>query len=393
MKIQIYLTLILAMASFGVLAQNQQPLPDTTEAPGTVARELPKITRITAVYQDPDQARQAGEENKPVVVYPNNILRFTITKPLAFLNSRPSDDAKVVLYVNGIEMKGIRSEWFSKTTRLQINAGQLPQLGATADIYIKLKRTDTTRQAWQFFYSMTNMFYDNYATLNASVGWEGMSQLDKATGVSNVSVVYYRQVIFFVWLVVFLVVIGIFLWVAVRTDALKDGADGAYSLSLTQLLFWTTIVIGAFIYTLVLTDIVTSFNTSILLLLGISVGTTGLAYAIDSNFASKNPNAPKKVHVGFIKDILTDGTGYSVQRIQTFAWNLVLGTYFVIYTIENKSMPEFSTTLLFLAGISSASYLGAKGPENTNSTTPVGAAGQAQGGNQNTGQGGQGGQP
>src|SRR4051812_47170385 len=117
MKIHLYLSFCLALAGSRAIAQSQQPLPDTAENPGIIAKELPKVIRITAVYQDADQAKQAGEENKPVVVYPNNILRFTITRPLAFLNSRPSDDAKVVLYVNGIEMKGIRSDWFSRITR------------------------------------------------------------------------------------------------------------------------------------------------------------------------------------------------------------------------------------------------------------------------------------
>ncbi|SDI80379.1 hypothetical protein SAMN05192573_1344 [Mucilaginibacter gossypii] len=357
------------------------PDPSPGTEPATVV--LPQVLAIKPVYSVVSQEQTAREDNlsinnstQSVAVYPGNIIRFTISNPMAFLNTRPADNSKVVLYVNGVEMKGIVSDWMSQITRLQINAGQLPALGNTADIFIALRRNDSTRNAWQFFYSNTGHFYDNFANLNASIGWQGMSELQKVPGTPRVTIIYYRIWVFVCWMLLFVIVLGLFVYICVFTDALKDGGrGGAYSLSLSQLMFWTTLVIGAFIYTLVLTDIVTTFNTSILLLLGVSAGTTGLAYVIDSNFAKNNPGAPQKQHATFLKDILTDGNGYSVQRIQAFAWNLVLGMYFIIYTIDNKSMPEFSSTILFLAGISSASYLGAKGPENTNAARPVAAAG------------------
>jgi|GEM_PF-3203554 len=355
------------------------PSPDTEPA----AVVVPQVIAIKPVYSLVSQQETAKEDNlsinnsnQSVAVYPGNIVKFTISDPMAFLNSRPTDNSKVVLYVNGVEMKGIVSEWMSQITRLQINSGQLPALGSTADIFVALRRNDSTRGAWQFFYGNTSHFYDNFANLNASIGWQGMSELQKVPGTPRVTIIYYRIWVFVCWMLLFLVVLGLFIYICVFTDALKDGGSGgAYSLSLSQLMFWTTLVIGAFIYTLVLTDIVTTFNTSILLLLGVSAGTTGLAYVIDSNFAKNNPAAPQKKHDTFLKDILTDGNGYSVQRIQAFAWNLVLGMYFIIYTVDNKSMPEFSSTILFLAGISSASYLGAKGPENSNAMRPVAAAG------------------
>lgn len=359
------------------------PLDDPSAGAEPTPLVMPQVVAIRPVYSMVSQERTAKEDNlsvnnsdRSVAVYPGNIIKFTITNPAAFLNTRPTDNSRVVLYVDGVEMKGITSDWMSQVTRQQMNAGQMPALGNTANIFIELRRNDSTRSAWHFFYGNTNHFYDNFANLNVSIGWQGMSELQKAADVPNVTIIYYRMWVFVCWMVLFLLVLCLFGYVAIFTDALKDGGrGGAYSLSLSQLLFWTTLAIGAFIYTLVLTDITSTFNTSILLLLGVSAGTTGLAYAIDSNFAKKNPVAAQKANKGFLQDILSDGTGYSVQRIQAFAWNLVLGVYFIIFTINNKSMPEFSTTILFLAGISSASYLGAKGPENSNAVRPVGAAG------------------
>jgi len=374
---------LLQMVLLQASAQQKLAVKDTT-APHPVASAslpqtnlIPKVISIRTVHANASQDTNAKTTAKPIVAYPNNIVRFTISEPLSFLNSRPSDNAKVVMYVNGVEMKGICTGWYRNISRVQLNSGQVPPMGTTADIDIILKRNDTTKSAWNFFYSNTKTEWDNFVDVDASIGWEGMSALQKDAGVNNLTIVYYYFWTFWIWTGLFVVIILAFLLLAVKTSAIRDTPTGAYSLSLTQLLFWTALAIGAFIYTLVLTDMLSSFNPSILYMLGISLGTTGVASTIDSRFNQSNPDLPKKTHTIFIKDVLTDGTEYSVQRIQVFAWNLVLGIYFIFYTIDNKSMPEFSSTLLFLAGFSSASYLGAKVPENNTAKTAGTTAGIA----------------
>ena len=66
---------------------------------------------------------------------------------------------------------------------------------------------------------------------------------------------------------------------------------------------------------------------------------------------------------GFLRDILSDGSGYSFHRFQIFAWTIVLGIIFVSSVYNNLSMPEFSTTLLGLMGLSAGTYIGFKFPE------------------------------
>jgi len=66
---------------------------------------------------------------------------------------------------------------------------------------------------------------------------------------------------------------------------------------------------------------------------------------------------------GFLRDILSDSSGYSFHRFQIFAWTIVLGIIFVSSVYNNLTMPEFSTTLLGLMGISSGTYIGFKFPE------------------------------
>ncbi|HET6893669.1 MAG TPA: hypothetical protein VFH31_21405, partial [Pyrinomonadaceae bacterium] len=75
------------------------------------------------------------------------------------------------------------------------------------------------------------------------------------------------------------------------------------------------------------------------------------------------PIAARNVSRGFLRDILSDASGYSFHRFQIFAWTIVLGIIFVSSVYNRLNMPEFSATLLGLMGLSSGTYLGFKFPE------------------------------
>jgi hypothetical protein len=167
-------------------AQGSQP-PALLTAPIIQPIDLePKVTLIQTVHTLEQQKNDARNEVsnvsaklKPQVAYAGNIIRFTITNPLIFLRSRPTDQSRVVVYINGVELKGISTGWYSSVSNSQITLGKVPVFKNTADIDIALKRNDTTQQAWNFFYNNTSHFYDNYIDVDASVGWEGMSALPK----------------------------------------------------------------------------------------------------------------------------------------------------------------------------------------------------------------------
>ncbi|MDP9048720.1 MAG: hypothetical protein M3N14_11320 [Bacteroidota bacterium] len=361
-----------------------------------------RLSAIQSSYAT-DIKKDEGRDSASVcIAYPNNILKFTISNPLKFLKDRQPDKAHVVIYANGIELKNMCTDWQSAVTSMMISSGKIPPLGNTADIYIQLKRNDLTQDAWNFLYANKPGFFDNYADVDMSIGWENMSALEKSTAdlykqgntaqangrnVTAVRIIFYYNAIMIGWVVLLVTLLSGFVYLAARTNTLRDGnMTSVYSLAQSQLMFWTILVVAAFIYTLILTDMPSAFNPSVLLMLGISLGTTGTATYIDSRFKKMNPGVAKPTH-GFFRDLLTsDGTNYSVQRIQVFAWNLVLGLYFIIFTITTKSMPVFSSTLLFLAGITSASYVGVKLPENqdlaTNPAAHTGGSGaNVQGGN------------
>lgn len=62
-------------------------------------------------------------------------------------------------------------------------------------------------------------------------------------------------------------------------------------------------------------------------------------------------------------DLLADEHVISFHRFQIFVWTIVLGIIFVYKVYEDLAMPDFSSTLLGLLGISAGTYLGFKLPD------------------------------
>lgn len=84
---------------------------------------------------------------------------------------------------------------------------------------------------------------------------------------------------------------------------------------------------------------------------------------IDQQLQTIAAEAPPTVTQGFLRDILSDGSGYSFHRFQIFAWTLILGIIFMSSVYNSLAMPEFSPTLLGLMGLSAGTYIGFKFPE------------------------------
>jgi hypothetical protein len=85
---------------------------------------------------------------------------------------------------------------------------------------------------------------------------------------------------------------------------------------------------------------------------------------IEQQLMTMAAEAPPTVSGGFLRDILSDGSGYSFHRFQIFAWTIVLGIIFVSSVYNSLAMPDFSPTLLGLMGLSAGTYIGFKFPEN-----------------------------
>jgi hypothetical protein len=95
-------------------------------------------------------------------------------------------------------------------------------------------------------------------------------------------------------------------------------------------------------------------NLSILTLLGLNSATGLLAVSIEGvrNDAAKSRS--------FFSDILNDGDGPQLQRIQVILWTVVLAVIFLWNIGYNFIFTEFDTYLLLLMGIAQSTYLGFK---------------------------------
>jgi hypothetical protein len=169
------------------------------------------------------------------------------------------------------------------------------------------------------------------------------------------------------------VVIIIFLVIAGKTGALRDkepAGDGihaekdrAYSLSRCQIALWTVIVLLSYLFIWFLTgEYNTAIPASVVTLMGLSLGTYGIAAAID---ASKVTSKDTKVcpSDGVTTDLVVGEEGTSMHRLQLVVWTFALMVVFVVTVWRTLAMPDFDSTLLALMGISAGTYVGLKLPE------------------------------
>lgn len=233
-----------------------------------------------------------------------------------------------------------------------------------------------------------------------------------------------------IWALLALLCLGFMYWLTRRYDMLCDrrpvmwGKKRPYSLSAVQAAWWFVLVVFSFVFIWLVTG-QQDLSATALILVSIGLGTALGATVIDAGKAGADSDSggtqaalnallsrkqrlegeldalvkagagraevdAKKAeyqkviadirrlfpHVigpsreGFIFDILSDDNGVSFHRFQMFVWTVVLGIFFVITALATLAMPDFSTTLLGLMGISAGTYLGFKIPEKTGSIDP-----------------------
>ena len=178
-------------------------------------------------------------------------------------------------------------------------------------------------------------------------------------------------------------------------NLLKDVSDAAkkpYSYSRVQLAYWTIIVLSCFITIYFVSGQIPVFNESSLILLGISAGTTVAASMIDVSDQSKGIKLSQDTNGdNLLLDILSDGNGVSIHRLQTVLFNLVFGAWFIetyIHNLDayflatrgvataltdctncmtlqiNQIIPVMCPNNLILLGVSSGTYAALKTSEN-----------------------------
>jgi len=76
-----------------------------------------------------------------------------------------------------------------------------------------------------------------------------------------------------------------------------------------------------------------------------------------------DPEGGKFKWRGILNDIIDDGSGATLHRLQLVCWTAILGAVFVVGIYRDLTMPEFSGTLLALMAVTGGAYVGFKFPE------------------------------
>jgi len=324
-------------------------------------------------------------------------LTFRVTNLAALCPDR-DEDAELRLFLDGYPLPGVVPEMLAPDrVRFDLEPGWTHAEAATeSNVWAKLVSG--------------SLFGPQTREVRASLGYEscpgGAWARTPDVGLTLVVLPTFWK---WVWIASMLVIVGLTVWLARRTPLLREGgAEGPYSLGRTQIAFWTVLALGAFLLILISTGYAANLNADVLVLLGISAA-TGLGGAVidagkqgqmERKAALRNTQAelsaaaavsaagaapdpaileqqrqvatelaqlkplvrqPKR---SFFADLLQDGTGYSVYRLQFVLWTLVLGGYFIYAVISRLTMPTFSDQLLTLMGISSGTYVTLKTQEN-----------------------------
>jgi hypothetical protein len=175
-------------------------------------------------------------------------------------------------------------------------------------------------------------------------------------------------------------IFAIFITLAINTRLLRDivanpGALGdqmpPFSLARTQLALWITIIASLYTYAILWDHKIDGdLNATALILMGISAGTYAAGAILDTTEIEQGiPRSQDQASSGnFFIDIISDKDGVSVHRFQNVIWTIVaVIMYFYKYNNPGESkdlLPNLSSTLLALTGISSATYLSLKTREN-----------------------------
>lgn len=246
-----------------------------------------------------------------------------------------------------------------------------------------LKRTESAREVWTFILGEPKWSLRN---TGISVGLEDEFAV---TSTASIELEAVPHGWFIFWAILFaLLVIG-FLALAVKSDVLRDsgppppgGARKAYSLARVQGAWWFFIILASYLLIGMITgDFSTSITGTVLILLGISVGTVVASGVIDAGKdgaaaagAAPAPGAPAVAPPAapppaapneyWWLDILSDANGVSFPRFQNAVWTLVLGIIFATQVYKVLAMPTFDAALLGLMGISAGGYLAMKIPES-----------------------------
>lgn len=198
---------------------------------------------------------------------------------------------------------------------------------------------------------------------------------------------------YLIFWITFVVLVLVILFLSRKYQMLRDTSTGfpkPYSYSRVQLAWWTVVVLSSLITIIFVKGALPTLDSSTLILLGISAGTTVIARLTDiSDRANAEPSSLLSQDFNgenFLLDILSDKNGVSIHRFQAVLINIIFGIWFISMVLQhlgglppcvndantadcaahplNYIMPVIGMNNLILLGISAGTYAAVKSTEN-----------------------------
>jgi len=253
----------------------------------------------------------------------------------------------IILYLNDVPTR-IHPEFISQSHQ---------------EITFKLTRDTASIRSWNVFYQSQILQAERIVTVSVGIEKEGPIP----TEVTNFKLLLVRKNLLYGTIAGILALLVLFIIIASKTRIIRDesltGKDSPFSLSRSQLAFWTFIIIFSFLYIYLVTGEIPPLTESTMALLCISISTTAGARVIDD--LQQEQKQQDFSSEGFLKDLLSDKNGINIHRFQLVLWTIVLGFFFLRSVLKDLEMPAFDNNLLILMGVSSTTYVGLKIPENS----------------------------
>jgi hypothetical protein len=303
------------------------------------------------------------------------------------VNNKDIKPEEAVLYLNGIAMKSSVAE------------GVLVAADSSWLKY-RLDRKKENQETWQSLLARPETFTKQVVV---NIGKLQERPIGKYAKFEFINV---PEAAFWITTIATIILLIIFIHLARTSEIIRDRGPKAdeskrrtYSLALTQMAFWTFVVTISYGFIFIITGDLDTVSGSTLVLIGIGAVTAVSGATMDANKRKKNEamrledikkldelktkspqptgeiqeiqdritqreSATKVLATeGFLNDILTDVDGVTIHRFQLVIWTIILGGIFLVKVHETLAMPQFSTELLSLMGISAGTYLGFKIPE------------------------------
>ncbi len=247
----------------------------------------------------------------------------------------------IILYINNIPMWDIHPHSISIDSKID-----------TGLIVFCLSRKSKALENLRPYYK--TYIKPLYSVISVGVKENGPMETKAWFYLYYINIVFLSITFLLMVLIVFLI---LFLAKKYHFLQIEDKEKAPYSLAHIQLIFWTILISFSYVYLWIVNREMPDLPSSVLVLIGISIGTKGVAGYMDYTANIKNPARVPKKRMGFLHDILSDENGViNIQRGQMVIWTLVLGFIYIQTFINDLHICDFNSNILALMGISSGAY-------------------------------------